>query len=63
MYWYLLAKNWFEAKVAEEKGQDLIEYALIVVLVSIVVVVALKAVGTNVSTVFSTIASDLGVSS
>ena len=63
MYWYLLAKNWFEAKVAEEKGQDLIEYALIVVLVSIAVVAALQLVGTKVNDVFSTIASDLGVSS
>jgi len=63
MYWYLLAKNWIEAKVAEEKGQDLVEYALIIVLVSLAVIVALTAVGTDVSTVFSKIGSALSLGS
>ena len=59
MYWYLLAKNWFEAKVAEEKGQDLVEYALIIALVSIAVIVLLTALGTDVGNVFSSISSTL----
>ena len=63
MYWYLLAKNWFEAKVAEEKGQDLVEYALIIVLVSIVVVVTLTTLGNQVTNVFNTITQDLGAGS
>jgi len=37
----------------EEEGQDLTEYALLLVLISLVAIVAMKAVGTAVSKVFS----------
>ena len=47
------------AKLQNEEGQGLVEYALIIVLVSIAVLVALTALGTNVSTVFSTIVTSL----
>jgi len=60
MYWYLLAKNWFEAKVAEEKGQDLVEYALIIALVSILLVAALTTLKDGIAGVFSSIANTLG---
>jgi len=60
MYWYLLAKNWFEAKVAEEKGQDLVEYALIIALVSIAIVAGLTALKGGIEGVFSTIVGDFG---
>lgn len=43
-----------------EKGQGLVEYALIIVLVSIVVIVALGLLGTQVNTVFQNIATTLG---
>ena len=49
----------FIAKMQQEEGQGLVEYALIIVLVSIAVLVALTALGTNVSTVFSTIVTSL----
>jgi pilus assembly protein Flp/PilA len=49
----------FFAKMQKEEGQGLVEYALIIVLVSIVVIVALSLLGTQVSTVFSTITSIL----
>ena len=39
----------------EEKGQTLIEYALIVLLISIVVIVVLGLLGEQVNTVFETI--------
>jgi pilus assembly protein Flp/PilA len=42
-----------------EEGQGLVEYALILVLVAIVVIVILSLLGTQVSTVFSQIASAL----
>jgi len=42
-----------------EKGQGLVEYALILVLIAVVVIVILSLVGTRVSTVFSQIASAL----
>jgi pilus assembly protein Flp/PilA len=43
-----------------ERGQALVEYALILVLIAIVVIVILTVLGTQVSTVFSRIASALG---
>jgi pilus assembly protein Flp/PilA len=43
-----------------EKGQGLVEYALILVLVAIVVIGALTLLGTKTSTVFSNVGSHLG---
>jgi pilus assembly protein Flp/PilA len=42
-----------------EKGQGLVEYALILVLIAIAVILILTVLGTRVSTVFSQIASAL----
>ena len=44
---------------AKEKGQGLVEYALIIVLIAIVVIAALTVLGTQISTVFSRITSEL----
>jgi len=41
----------------EEKGQTLIEYALIVLLISIVVIAVLTLLGTDIQAVFTTIQS------
>jgi pilus assembly protein Flp/PilA len=43
-----------------EEGQGLVEYALILVLVSIVAIAALTAIGTNVTNVLQSIANTLG---
>ncbi len=43
----------------KEKGQGLVEYALIIVLIAIVVIVILALMGTRVTNVFSRIASAL----
>ncbi len=43
-----------------EEGQGLVEYALILVLISIVVIVVLGLLGTQVSAIFSEIAGVLG---
>ena len=43
-----------------ERGQALVEYALILVLIAVVVIAVLTLLGTQVSTVFSSIASALG---
>jgi pilus assembly protein Flp/PilA len=48
----LFAKN--------EKGQGLVEYALILVLVSIVVIVIMGLMGTQISGIFSQVTSTLG---
>ena len=44
----------------EEKGQTLIEYALLVVLIAIVVIVALTFLGPQIATVFNNIKEELG---
>jgi pilus assembly protein Flp/PilA len=43
-----------------EEGQGLVEYALILVLVSIVSILALTTLGTTISGVFDTITAGLG---
>ena len=43
----------------KEKGQGLVEYALILVLIAIVVILVLTALGTQVSTVFQQIVDAL----
>jgi pilus assembly protein Flp/PilA len=45
--------------VRDEEGQDLIEYALLVALISLVCVVALGAAGTQVNTIFESIRDQL----
>jgi len=46
--------------VRHEKAQGLVEYALIIVLVSIVVIIALGLLGGQVNTVFENITTELG---
>ena len=43
------------------KGQDLLEYALLVALIALVCTVAIKATGTNVAAIFTAITSKLVV--
>ena len=49
----------FLGKVNDEKGQGLVEYALIIVLVSIACVGLLTALGLDIGTVFSNISGTL----
>jgi pilus assembly protein Flp/PilA len=59
---FFFQTKWFLSKVlpSSEKGQGLVEYALIIVLVSIVVIVALGLLGGQVNSVFQTITTTLG---
>lgn len=52
----MLFLNWLYTR---ERGQGLVEYALILVLVSIVVIAILTAIGTGVNNVFTEIAGKL----
>jgi Flp pilus assembly pilin Flp len=45
--------------VKEEKGASMVEYALLVVLIAIIAIVAVSIAGKQVSTAFSTIANTL----
>jgi pilus assembly protein Flp/PilA len=51
-----VAKMW---KSAKERGQGLVEYALILVLIAIVVILILTFLGQQVNTTFSKIGSGL----
>ena len=46
----------------EEAGQTLVEYGLILALISIVAIAALGLIGTNVDAVFDSIGDSLGTS-
>ena len=50
----LLMRLWHE-----EEGQDLTEYALLVVLLALAAIVAMKSLGSAISNVFSNAASNL----
>ena len=45
--------------MADESGQDLVEYALLVALIAIIVIAALKVLGPIIATVFNNIATNL----
>jgi len=53
LYLYLLVKSWLQ----REEGQDLAEYAILLALIALIVVVAVYLVGQNISGVFSAIGS------
>lgn len=52
-----MLKMWLRA---QKKEQGLVEYAMILVLITVVVIVILTVLGTQVSLVFSWISSTLG---
>ena len=55
----LKLNNLWNRAMELEVGQGLVEYALILVLVSIIAIAALTAIGTNVANVLQTVANHL----
>lgn len=55
---YSKVAEWFAAK--DERGASMVEYALLVVLIAIIAIVAIRIAGQEVSEGFSGIASGLG---
>ncbi len=53
-------KNFFRRIFRGVEGQTLSEYALILVLVAIVVIIALTALGVNITAILQSIAATLG---
>jgi pilus assembly protein Flp/PilA len=47
----------------EEEGQDLTEYALLMVLIALVAIASMKTLGTTISNVFSNAAANLTTAS
>ena len=52
-------KNLMTSLVRDEQGQDLIEYALLAGLISIICVAAIKGAGTKVSTLFVNVSNSI----
>ena len=57
--WLLSFKLWLGSLGASEEGQGLVEYALIIVLIAIVVIVALGLLGDEITAVFESITGTL----
>jgi len=49
----------FKTLWADESGQDLVEYALLVALIAIIVIAALRILGPIIATVFNNISDNL----
>jgi pilus assembly protein Flp/PilA len=56
-------KNLLKRLWTEEEGQDLTEYALLMVLIALVAIASMKTLGTTVSNVFSNAAANLTTAS
>ncbi len=53
-------KNFFNRFVREDAGQDLIEYALLAGLISLICVLAITQTGAAVNTIFGNVAAEAG---
>jgi pilus assembly protein Flp/PilA len=52
--------SWLRRFVGDDSGQDLLEYALLVALIALVAIAAVSAAGVSVTTIFTSIANQLG---
>lgn len=56
-----ILKTWLQAKFAsDERGASMVEYGLLLALIAVIAIVAVRALGTSVSTKFSSVTSELG---
>jgi len=60
LYIYLRLRNGAAALVYGREGQTLTEYALIMMLIALVVIVSLAFTGTQISTLWSRVSSRVG---
>jgi pilus assembly protein Flp/PilA len=51
---------WARLTIVREDGQAMVEYSLILALISIVAIAALTTIGTDVRSVFETVVTELG---
>jgi pilus assembly protein Flp/PilA len=53
-----ILKTWFDAKFAsDERGASMVEYGLLLALIAVIAIVAVRALGSSVSTKFSSVNS------
>jgi len=57
-----VTKSWLKRFLADEDGQDLIEYALLVALIALATIGAIAAVGNALSAKYASMASSIGAS-
>jgi len=51
--------NWLRARMDEERGASLVEYALLVALIAVVCIAAISLLGGSAATKFSNVANSL----
>jgi len=54
--------TWLQVRLQEERGATAVEYALMVALIAVVIIVAVQTLGQNASSSFSSTASAIGAS-
>ena len=52
--------NWLRARIDDERGASLVEYALLEALIAVVCIAAISLLGGNASTKFSSVANSIG---
>jgi len=52
-------RTWLRTVIKDQRGQDLAEYALLIALIAIVVIVAVTFLGQQVKSIFNSIANTL----
>ena len=56
---YEFLANWLRARVDDERGASLVEYALLVALIAVVCIIAITFLGTSASSKFSQVGSNI----
>jgi len=56
---YTFVQNWLDARLSEDRGASLVEYALLVALIAVVCIAAISLLGGAASDKFSTVANSI----
>ena len=56
---YMKMRNLTDAFIEDQRGQDLVEYALVVALIALAATVSMKALATTIGTAFTSVGTKL----
>ena len=56
---YVRMRNLKDAFIADQSGQDLVEYALVLALIALAATVSMKTLATNIGTAFTSVGTKL----